>query len=108
MSAPSVADFLKRLKNLDEYYARARDTAAGKGKVLRYIASFVDGKARVSLQAIGQNHPCYSLSGSDIMIALTTVNCRDHPIVIKGPGAGAENTATGVLADIIRISHHQS
>ncbi len=108
LRAPSVGEFLKRLQTLDSFYAQARDTAAREGKVLRYIASFVDGKARVSLQAVGRDHPCYSLSGSDIMIALTTVNCRDHPIVIKGPGAGADNTATGVLADIIRISHHQS
>jgi aspartokinase/homoserine dehydrogenase 1 len=35
------------------------------------------------------------------------VNCREHPVVIKGPGAGAEVTATGVFADIIRISHYQ-
>jgi bifunctional aspartokinase / homoserine dehydrogenase 1 len=108
LRTPSVSEFLKKLKTLDAFYARARDRAAREGKVLRYIASFVGGNAQVSLQAVGQDHPCYSLSGSDIMIALTTVNCRDHPIVIKGPGAGADNTATGVLADIIRISHHQS
>jgi len=107
LKAPSVADFLKRLRTLDGFYERAREKAAREGRVLRYIASFVGGKAQVSLQAVGRDHPCFSLSGSDIMIALTTVNCRDHPIVIKGPGAGAENTATGVLADIIRISHHQ-
>jgi aspartokinase/homoserine dehydrogenase 1 len=108
LRVPSIGDFLKRLQTLDSHYARLRDTAAREGKVLRYIASFADGKAKVSLQSVGRDHPCYSLTGSDIMIALTTVNCRDHPIVIKGPGAGAENTATGVLADIIRISHHQS
>ncbi|HEY6951382.1 MAG TPA: bifunctional aspartate kinase/homoserine dehydrogenase I [Bacteroidota bacterium] len=108
LRAPSVGEFLKRLQTVDSYYANKRDAAAREGKVLRYIASFANGKARVSLQAVGRDHPCFTLTGSDIMIALTTVNCRDHPIVIKGPGAGAENTATGVLADIIRISHHQS
>jgi bifunctional aspartokinase / homoserine dehydrogenase 1 len=107
LHAPSVAGFLKKLRTLDEFYARTRDAAARDGKVLRYMATFADGRAAVSLQAVGRDHPCFSLSGSDIMIALTTVNCRDHPIVIKGPGAGADNTATGVLADIIRISHHQ-
>jgi aspartokinase/homoserine dehydrogenase 1 len=95
------------LKTIDDFYEEQRRLAARKGKVLRYVASFADGKADVSLQAVGRDHPCYGLSGSDINIALTTVNCRDHPIVVKGPGAGADNTATGVFADIIRISHHQ-
>lgn len=107
LRARSVGDFLEKLRTVDDFYSRARDAAAGQGKVLRYIASFADGEAKVSLQAVGRDHPCYSLSGSDIIIALTTVNCREHPVVIKGPGAGAENTATGVFADIIRISHHQ-
>jgi aspartokinase/homoserine dehydrogenase 1 len=104
----SVTRFLKDLRSVDAAYAQLRDTAAAEGKVLRYVASFVAGKAEVSLQRVGPEHPCYALSGSDIIIALTTTNCRDHPIVIKGPGAGADVTATGVFADIIRIAHHQS
>ena len=104
----SVGEFLKKLPGVDAVYARERDAAAAEGKVLRYVASFVEGRAKVALQRVGPNHPCYSLSGSDIVIALTTTNCREHPIVIKGPGAGADVTATGVLADIIRIAHHQS
>ena len=106
--ARSVAEFFRKLKDIDDYYDNQRLSAARQGRVLRYIASFADGKAEVSLQPVGSEHPCYSLSGSDIIIALTTVNCRDHPVVIKGPGAGADNTATAVFADIIRISHHQS
>ncbi len=104
----SVPEFFSDLRSMDRYFERQRLHAAQSGNVLRYIASFADGKAVVSLQEVGRTHPCYALSGSDIIIALTTVNCRDHPIVIKGPGAGAEVTATGVFADIIRISHDRS
>jgi len=57
------------------------------------------------LRRVPAGHPAASLTGSDIIVALTTVNCREHPVVIKGPGAGADVTATGVFADIIRISH---
>ena len=106
LRARSITEFFKKLRAIDNRYQQLRQTAAKQGKVLRYLASFADGKATVSLEPVGPDHPCYSLSGSDIVIALTTVNCRDHPIVIKGPGAGADNTATGVFADIIRISHH--
>ena len=108
LRAPSINQFLKQLRSVDDTYARARDKAAAEGKVLRYVASFAGGKAEVSLQRVGPEHPCYALSGSEIIIALTTTNCKDHPIVIKGPGAGADVTATGVFADIIRIAHHQS
>jgi aspartokinase/homoserine dehydrogenase 1 len=98
---------MRKLPVLDAPYARERDAAAEEGKVLRYIATFSRGKAEVSLKRVGPDNPCYALSGSDIIIALTTANCPDQPIVIKGPGAGAEVTATGVLADIIRISYHE-
>jgi aspartokinase/homoserine dehydrogenase 1 len=103
----NVERFMKDLPSLDAEYARERDAALREGKVLRYIASFSRGKAEVSLKRVGPDNPCYALSGSDIIIALTTANCRDQPIVIKGPGAGADVTATGVLADIIRISFHE-
>ncbi len=103
----SVEEFFRKLDGVNAQYESERAAAAREGKVLRYLASFAEGKAAVSLQRVGPDHPCYSLSGSDIVIAFSTVNCRDHPIVIKGPGAGADVTATGVFADIIRISHHQ-
>ncbi len=105
--AGSVERFMKELPALDAAYARERDDALREGKVLRYIASFSRGKAEVSLKRVGPGNPCYALSGSDIIIALTTANCKDQPIVIKGPGAGADVTATGVLADIIRLSFHE-
>jgi aspartokinase/homoserine dehydrogenase 1 len=103
----SVAGFFERLPGLDAEYARMRDNAAAEGKVLRYIASFADGKAEVSLKKVGPDDPTFALSGSEIILALTTRNCREHPVVIRGPGAGADVTATGVFADIIRIAHHQ-
>ena len=103
----TVDEFFRKLPGIDEQYARARDAAATKGEVLRYVASFASGRAEVSLQSVGRDHPCYSLSGSDIIIAFTTRNCRKNPVVVKGPGAGAYVTATGVFADIIRVSHHQ-
>jgi aspartokinase/homoserine dehydrogenase 1 len=101
----SVEDFMRRLKGLDPGFSKDRDGALREGKVLRYVASFEPGKATVGLSRIGGENPLADLTGSDIIIALTTVNCREHPVVIKGPGAGAEVTATGVFADIIRISH---
>jgi len=103
--AGSVAAFMRNLPRVDASFRAERDAAAAEGKVLRYIASFAGGKAEVGLRRVPAGHPAASLTGSDIIVALTTVNCREHPVVIKGPGAGADVTATGVFADIIRISH---
>ncbi len=99
--------FLKALPTLDRGYEDLRKKAADRGEVLRYLASWGDGPPGVSLRAVRADHPTAVLTGGDVSIVLTTVNCRDHPVVIKGPGAGADVTATGVLADIIRIGYHR-
>ena len=80
--------------------------AAKENKKLRYIALLKEGKAEISLKSVDSNHPFYSLSGSDNMISFTTERYRERPLVIKGPGAGAEVTAAGVFADIIRIGNY--
>jgi len=73
--------------------------------VLRYLATFSQGRALVGLQDVPLNHPAASLAGTENLIVLTTVNCREVPVIIRGPGAGADVTAAGVLADIMKISH---
>ena len=39
------------------------------------------------------------------MISFTTKRYEQNPLVIKGPGAGAEVTAAGVFADAISLSN---
>jgi aspartokinase/homoserine dehydrogenase 1 len=58
------------------------------------------------LQEIGEDNPLYHMSGSDNMLSFTTTRYRERPLVIKGPGAGAEVTAAGVFADIINIANY--
>jgi aspartokinase/homoserine dehydrogenase 1 len=60
----------------------------------------------VGIEEINENHPFYSLSGTDNIVALTTKNYSKKPFVIKGPGAGADFTAFGVFIDIMRISNY--
>ena len=106
VKAKSVEEFFVQLEKNNAVFAKRRDDADKKGKVLRFIAKLENGKATVTLEAVDANHPFYSLSGSDNMIAYTTERYKDRPLVIKGPGAGAEVTAAGVFADIIRISSY--
>jgi aspartokinase/homoserine dehydrogenase 1 len=108
MKANSVDNFFKELLKEDASLEQHRAAAEKKGMKLRYIAVLEKGKASISLQAVDANHPFYSLSGSDNIISFTTDRYKERPLVVKGPGAGAEVTAAGVFADIIRISNLSS
>ena len=102
----TVDEFFKRLEKHDAQYEGLLKQAASKGEKLRYKAILCGGKVRVELGSVGEQHPFYSLSGSDNIILLTTDRYHERPMVIRGPGAGATVTAAGVFADIIRIGHY--
>ena len=85
-----------------------RSDAAREGKVLRFIAKLENGEASIVLQAVDASNPFHSLSGSDNMIVFTTDRYKERPLVILGPGAGAEVTAAGVFAEIITIGNFLS
>jgi len=101
--AESVEDFYKQLKASASYFNELKATAEKAGKVLRYIGKLEDGNAKISLQMVDENHPFYMLSGSDNIISFTTDRYSERPMVVKGPGAGAEVTAAGVFADLINV-----
>ena len=67
------------------------------------IAKLENGKASIGLEEVNSDSPFYFLSGSDNMLVFTTQRYKDRPLVIQGPGAGAEVTAAGVFAEIIHI-----
>lgn len=104
----NIDDFFNELKNYDDYFEKIRQQEENEGKVLRYIAKFENGKATVCLQSISNEHPFYHLQGSDNIIAINTDNYSERPIIIQGPGAGADVTAAGVFADVLRIANYLS
>ena len=101
LQAPSVETFFTALEKNDAYFEQMRQKAASEGKVLRLVASLDEGRASIGLQGVDQTHPFYFLSGSDNMVVFTTERYRDRPLVVRGPGAGAEVTAAGVFAEVI-------
>jgi aspartokinase/homoserine dehydrogenase 1 len=103
LEAKSVDDFYAALKTEDAYFANLKNKAEAEGKVLRYIGVLEDGKASITLQMVDESHPFYTLSGSDNIISFTTDRYKERPLVVKGPGAGAEVTAAGVFADLINV-----
>lgn len=106
--ADSVEDFFKELEKIDHLMEEKRKIAEKDGKKLRYIAGLEHGKAFIKLEAVGPDSLFYAVSGSDNIIAYTSERYNDKPLVIKGPGAGAEVTAAGVFAEIISISNYLS
>jgi aspartokinase/homoserine dehydrogenase 1 len=108
LDAPTVDEFFNVLATYDGHFEQMRRHAAEKGEKLRCIARFEGGKATISLDSVGQEHPFASLSGSDNIIAFTTARYPERPMVVKGSGAGAEVTAAGVFADLIRIANYLS
>ncbi|MEX2233018.1 MAG: bifunctional aspartate kinase/homoserine dehydrogenase I, partial [Cyclobacteriaceae bacterium] len=102
----SVEEFFTALEKHDKTFDSLRMEASEKKSKLRYKAVLENGKVKVHLGSVDEQHPFYSLSGSDNIILLTTERYHDRPMVIRGPGAGATVTAAGVFADIIRIGHY--
>lgn len=100
--AANVEDFFRLLASQDDAFEKKRLAAAKEGKVLRYLAAVEKGKAAVGLRAVGPDHPSYGLGGADNVVAFFTARYRESPLVVRGPGAGAEVTAAGVFADILR------
>ena len=106
--ADTVEDFFKELEKIDDMMEEKMKAAQKEGKKLRYIAGLENDKAFIKLEAVGPDSLFYAVSGSDNIIAYTSERYHDKPLVIKGPGAGAEVTAAGVFAEIISISNYLS
>ena len=103
LDAKSVDDFYLALKAENNFFDTIKKQAEEDKKVLRYIGKLENGKVKISLQMVDDTHPFYALSGSDNIISFTTERYRERPMVVKGPGAGAEVTAAGVFADIVNV-----
>ncbi len=105
MDVGSVEDFLRVLEYNEDYFTQLHRRAAQDGRVLRMVATLEGERATIGVQAIGPDNPFYTLSGSDNMIVFTTDRYHSRPLVVRGPGAGAEVTAAGVFAEIIQIGN---
>ena len=101
----TLDDFWRDLPKLDEDFEKRCQKLEQEGKRWRFVAKYENGKASVELCEVGQNHPFYSLEGSNNIILLTTERYNEYPMLIQGYGAGASVTAAGVFADIMSIAN---
>lgn len=101
----SLEDFWDNLPKLDKDFEKQRKIIETEGKRWRFVAKMENGKADVSLQAVGKDHPFYNLEGSNNIVMLTTERYREYPMLIQGYGAGASVTAAGVFANIMSVAN---
>jgi aspartokinase/homoserine dehydrogenase 1 len=102
--ALSLGDFLERLEELDPPWKRRVAAATEQGSVLRYVARVTRTRLAVGVQAVPATSPLAAIKGSDNQLVFITARYKANPLVITGPGAGAEVTAAGVLNDILRLA----
>lgn len=97
--------FFASLKKYEDTFQKMYKEAKDSESKLKYVAQFEDGKAKVGLQKIPKGHDFYNLEGSDNIVLFYTERYPNQPMIIKGAGAGADVTASGIFADIIRIGN---
>lgn len=98
-----INDFYKKVEKYDGVFEKKRIDICRNKRKWRFLATLDNGKAKVELVDIGEDHPLYKLEGSNNIVLLTTERYRELPMVIKGYGAGADVTAAGVFADLMRV-----
>lgn len=99
----SLEEFWKRLPELDEAFEKERKELEKNHQRWRFVACMDNGKCSVSLRKVNSDHSFYVLDGSNNIVLLTTSRYHQHPMLIQGYGAGADVTAAGVFADIMRV-----
>ena len=95
--------FFESLIQYSGHFEKMLENAEKKGAKMKYVAQLENGKAKVGIQLVKEGHDFYNLEGSDNIILFYTNRYKEQPLIVKGAGAGADVTASGIFADIIRI-----
>jgi aspartokinase/homoserine dehydrogenase 1 len=101
---PDPATFVQNLSRLNREFARRVEQARAEKKVLRYVANIGRRRIRVGIEAVAENSPMGRLKGTANQVAIQSRRYKTNPLIVTGPGAGADVTAAGVLNDIVAIT----
>ncbi|KAL1323338.1 bifunctional aspartokinase/homoserine dehydrogenase 1, chloroplastic [Arachis ipaensis] len=104
----SAQEFMQQLPKFDQLLSKKQEEAENAGEVLRYVGvvDVTNKKGTVELRRYKKDHPFAHLSGSDNIIAFTTRRYQNQPLIVRGPGAGAQVTAGGIFSDILRLASY--
>lgn len=99
-----TGEFFEKLSAVDNQWKRRFDEVLEEGKTLRYVGELKDGTINIGVKAVGRSSTLGQLHGSDNLIKIYSERYSDSPVILQGPGAGKEVTASGVLNDILKIA----
>lgn len=99
-----VDNFYKEIEKHEDHFLAIFRKASGNGRRLKFVATLNGGKASVGLQSVTPASDFYNLNGKDNAVLFYTNRYPEQPLVVKGAGAGAEVTASGIFSDIIRAA----
>jgi aspartokinase/homoserine dehydrogenase 1 len=98
--------FFEKFAAQDAAMGKRLKQAQSRGAVLRYVGMLEGDRARAGIEEFPRDHPFATTKGSDNIIAFTTARYARTPLVVQGPGAGADVTAMGVFSDILKLLHY--
>jgi aspartokinase/homoserine dehydrogenase 1 len=104
METDSLDEFYSKLDENDHVFQKIYQQAFKQNKRLKYVATFKDGASHTGLEAFSADHPFYNLGGKDNIVLFFTNRYKEQPLVVKGAGAGAAVTASGIFADVMKIA----
>ncbi|MCC5921872.1 MAG: bifunctional aspartate kinase/homoserine dehydrogenase I [Cyclobacteriaceae bacterium] len=104
MQADDTPAFIKALSSHEKHFKALVEKAKANDKKLKYVATYRKGEAATGLQEVASDSPLYNLEGKDNIVLFYTRRYPEQPLVIKGAGAGAAVTASGIFGDIMRIA----
>jgi aspartokinase/homoserine dehydrogenase 1 len=101
----SIDEFMARLPKYDAAMRRRFEAARAAGKVLRYVGRLgADGSATVGVVELDAKHAFANIALTDNVVRFATSRYCNNPLIVQGPGAGPEDTAGGIFADLLRLS----
>jgi aspartokinase/homoserine dehydrogenase 1 len=107
MEEGGVDAFLDALPAMDAEMEQLHEESRNAGRVLRYVGRLTaQGEVRVGIARLERDHPFANVALTDNVVRFVTDRYRDNPLVVQGPGAGADVTAAGVFGDLLRLASH--
>ena len=103
LSSKNPEDFLQYLETMNNDMYEQKTYAIQNSLKIKHVAVLQDNKVHIKILYVNEQHPFYNLQGSDNMIIITSNFYNNNPLIIKGPGAGAQVTASGIISDIFSI-----
>ncbi len=97
--------FFDALEKEEDFFKNQYESAHKNGKKIKYVAKFNSEEASTQPMEVASDHPFYHLDGKDNIVSFKSRRYFTQPLVIKGAGAGAEVTASGIFADIIKAAN---